>query len=289
VRIEARVNGHAALARGQSIAFSNGVNLRSLGDEQIAQEMDQDSSDSGMIHRAHQRLALWVEVEVPLRLEPWAEIPDEPATEQRAKIARVIEALCAFKPAGAQVAFVEIGVAGPILRNVMPRSVEHHPWGNTFYIVEADEVSRLQIFVDDILRDCRPELSLAKRRLYQSSLRPAHADAIVDAVIGVEALLNTENLPEVTMRVAMNYASLFDRSERAVRYARIKALYRARSDIVHGRGAPRGADAGTVAQEATALLRELISRFWKDDALRGGVPKPMKLDVAYWEARYFAE
>lgn len=285
MRVEARLGGHAALAEGTQVEFANGVTLMSLSDREMEQELD-DVFDSSLDFRVDQRLVLRTQIEAPLETTSWGETTELPEDPLRT-IRTVVDVLHALKPGVARIASWQIVPAEPVLAGILSSSTGViSPWRLRF-VLDAPELSGLKQFVDDLLRPCRTELAVAMRRLREAEGRSSSTDALVDAVIGIEALLNTENKPEVTMRVAMNYACLFPLAERPQRYKRIKDLYAARSKIVHGDASADAGDSIARAADAKELLRELIRVFWAEDVLRGADKKPTKLNVAFWEARYF--
>ena len=140
-------------------------------------------------------------------------------------------------------------------------------------------------------KECRPKLELAKHRLRDAELRNSQIYAIVDSFIGIEALLNPDNTPELTLRVALNYSTLGLKNEAHERFKKLKDMYKVRSKIVHGdhkpdvpykvAGLPKSID--EIAMMSKEVLRELVRKFAEDDQLR----LIAKLDIEYWERRYF--
>ena len=128
------------------------------------------------------------------------------------------------------------------------------------------------------------------RKVFVRPADGAPGDAIVDALIGIEALLNAENKPELTLRVALNYASLSTKDLRHRNFRRLKDLYNVRSRIVHGDRPDKSYRVDGVnyqlpeiAAMSKELLRELIHLFVLNDDLRHNA----RIDSAFWENKYF--
>jgi hypothetical protein len=103
-------------------------------------------------------------------------------------------------------------------------------------------------------------LAFAARRLNRAYLRDRDDDAVVDLAVGVEALLNPENAPEISYRLRLRGAALarltstLDPTEAA---DRIKTLYDIRSRVVHGENV--GSAKLTAAKEdGKAILRMVL-------------------------------
>ncbi len=124
----------------------------------------------------------------------------------------------------------------------------------------------------------RDELKIAAARLLDAEGRISPVDALLDAVIGLEALLNNDHA-ELSFRVALNYAFLGTTAGRRKRYDNIRKVYNARSCIVHGGQKLKSKkDVLKHAKLAKECLRDALMRFLTDETLIGN----KKLDTHFW-------
>lgn len=127
----------------------------------------------------------------------------------------------------------------------------------------------------------RQELRIAADRLVDAEGRLSPVDALLDAVIGLEVLLNPMDSSELAFRVALNYAFLAEPEHRRERYERVRLLQKTRNRVVHG-GLGLKSDGAEIIQEhatlAKACLRDVLQSFLLDDSLGGNE----KLDSEYW-------
>ena len=82
-------------------------------------------------------------------------------------------------------------------------------------------------------------IHVAIRRLNQCFLREDEEDSIIDATIGLEALLSDDNHQEMTHKLAMRVGALSNIPEAELKkpydaYQEIKKIYACRSAVVHG-------------------------------------------------------
>lgn len=106
-------------------------------------------------------------------------------------------------------------------------------------------------------------------------------DALLDAVIGLEALLNPNDYSELSFRVALNYAFLGLVTDRRVRYERVRDIQKVRNRVVHGGLNLQSKEAPLIHEQAIvakSCLRNAIQCFLFDDSLAGN----RKLDVDFW-------
>jgi hypothetical protein len=199
--------------------------------------------------------------------------------------------LHSFKPGAARIVFEAIrpharalpGLGGSYL--IPPSSMLA-----AAYPLEKRDIAELERFAKAYTDVQLPELKLAASRLRDSELRPSPRDAIVDAFVGIEALLNPFSDGELSFRLAMNYSTFGPVEERHARYRKLRDLYKVRNRIVHGakEGDVHKVDGQTyplyeISQMSKALLREVIKGFVDDQALRS-LPA---LSAAFWEDRHF--
>jgi len=162
-----------------------------------------------------------------------------------------------------------------------PASFDNYGWLKKTTLVSADQLAALP----GVVRSARnagktkegKAARLALRRLSLAGLRDDDHDTLVDAWIGIEALLSNDNL-EVNHKIALRgAAALATRSAEPLdpqkAFAMLKAVYRRRSDLVHGTGNDNKAvfDLGgrkfSTSALAVFLLRKLLlSRLTSDPA-----------------------
>jgi Apea-like HEPN len=163
-------------------------------------------------------------------------------------------------------------------------------------IIEGASARRYPSHFDDFgwLRECHPvtqdqmsevsevyqglrnndSIELAARRLSAGMLRETEDDAILDLLIGLEAVLSDQDKGELTFKLAVRTAAvLADHSDHdpSVVFGQVKQLYNYRSAVAHG-NAKKAAKlrALDVAGEqissitlATSLLREVVRHLVK--------------------------
>mgnify|MGYP000574926758 CR=1 FL=1 len=97
-----------------------------------------------------------------------------------------------------------------------------------------DDVTAL---FSDLMTLKNKALQLACKRLNQCSLRSDEEDSVLDATIGLEALLN-DGKHEMTHKIALRIAALFGlndpKAERSEVFRQMKKIYEFRSAIAHG-------------------------------------------------------
>ena len=132
-----------------------------------------------------------------------------------------------------------------------------------------------------------PVLRRACERLAQSRLRHDHQDAILDAAIGLEAiLLHGSGHQELRFRFSLHYALLG--TDRLKRFNKAQSFYDARSFIAHGEEVPRKIlvrccgqkpSVKAVANLGQAMLQECIDHFAKD------MIYPAFVEGGFWKCR----
>lgn len=124
-------------------------------------------------------------------------------------------------------------------------------------------------------------LRLGVDRLRDAEGRREPRDALVDAVVGLEAiLLHVAGREEMSYRFRLYYAALHPPAERTQAYERAQAVYAARSAIVHGGGkrSRKAPNYATLANDARAMLRWCIKRFLGEGPVPGYVS-----NARYWD------
>ena len=154
---------------------------------------------------------------------------------------------------------------------------------NPFCFMELtqDDVDRFVILYAALAGAQRDELKIAATRLLDAEGRLSPVDALLDAVIGLEALLNPNDRAELSFRVALNYAYLAPPRERRRRYEDVRDVQVTRNRVVHGGLNQKSKDATRLhehAELAKVCLRDAVVRFLTDKELKVA----RKLDADFW-------
>jgi hypothetical protein len=165
------------------------------------------------------------------------------------------------------------------------------------YTLSTQEFGSLAEYAVMFFGVSEPSIELACSRLADAEMRAKPEDRLVDAVIGMEALLlagldRESRRGELRFRFALNYSTLFGTPEERRRaFRRAKHLYDLRSGVVHGSALGDRASAVVVGDEklklpeaakrASETLRHLVRHFL-----------PMVKEAPYkrpefWEKAYF--
>lgn len=148
--------------------------------------------------------------------------------------------------------------------------------------VGSNDVERLRMLYKT-LSTSGDDIKLAASRLVDAAGRISAVDALLDAVIGIECLLNQRNATELSFRVALNYAFLAPPRDRRSRFDEMRAIYDSRSKIVHTGTTGKSRQSANIAEHATsakACLRNILHDFLTDPMLAGE-----KKDTEFWLQR----
>jgi len=161
------------------------------------------------------------------------------------------------------------------------------------YALRADELDSFQVHAQQMAACLHTALDLAISRLSDAEVRVSPRDKLIDAVIGLEALLLPKDTQqELGHRFALDYACLGHTPDgKASRFRTAKDLYACRSMLVHG-GRPVGDDdlvrvggkkvpLKQAAGTACEMLREVVKVFLPHGA------EPAFREEGYWERRWF--
>lgn len=124
-------------------------------------------------------------------------------------------------------------------------------------------------------------VGVAASRLTSAERRLEQSDRLLDAVIGIEALLEPRDYGELNFRVALNFALLGEVTGRRLRYEQMEQVLKARNALVHGGGMSSARSQATLSEAAVSactLLRDALQRICELSA-GSGVPE---LDKDYW-------
>lgn len=148
---------------------------------------------------------------------------------------------------------------------------------------------------DESLKKVHPTLRVAASRLSSASIRTDARDRIIDAVIGLEALLLADTgdekyRGELRFRFSVNYALLCDdKATREQAFLAARTMYDLRSAIAHGSSAEgQKTKVGGVeltdaqcAEKVTEMLRSVFDRFLESPL------SPDCCDFTFWRKKYF--
>ena len=151
----------------------------------------------------------------------------------------------------------------------------------SFMELTQEDVDRFVNLYKALAETQRDELNIAAARLLDAESRMSPVDALLDAVIGLEVLLNPNDRSELSFRVALNYAYLAPAVERRKRYENVRDVQLSRNRVVHGGLNLKSKDAPRLhehAELAKVCLRDAVVRFLTDKSLIG----PRKLDADFW-------
>jgi len=151
----------------------------------------------------------------------------------------------------------------------------------SFMELTLEDVERFVSLYKALAVTQRDELNIAAARLLDAESRMSPVHALLDAVIGLEVLLNPNDRSELSFRVALNYAYLAPAAERRKRYENVRDVQVSRNRVVHGGLNLRSKDAPRLhehAELAKVCLRDAVVRFLTDKSLIGS----RKLDADFW-------
>ncbi len=214
----------------------------------------------------------------------------------KAKLDRLVLGLRTYKtgPVGCTAIHFLSNSLLPLFGSVVTLSFgnEYVPGGRIYEISDA-EAEPLQQHMRLVAADLHPSLEAACGRLGAAQVRTEPRDKLIDAVIGLEAILLAETgderyRGEMRFRFAMNYAVLHETPAECYNQFSIeKTFYDLRSALVHGEQVEECKFGHQIlslreaADRACEMLRFTIGRF-----LPGG-RRPEYLNPDYWLRRYF--
>jgi hypothetical protein len=173
-------------------------------------------------------------------------------------------------------------------------SLDRHILPGT-YTLSEEEAAALPAHTERIFLLREPALETACARLAESEARLRPQDQLLDAVIGMEALLlagldKDDRRGELKFRFSLNYSTCFNTPEERWRAYRLaKDLYDHRSTIAHGGDVAQKAlrvgdeklNLNDAARRAKKALRMLIKHFLPE-AEKAPYKQPQ-----FWEKAYF--
>lgn len=286
------VEGLMAPELTRSLNLGQNVFLRPLSDEEIESIFSHDVLSmhypvAGSIDLP--RFALEIKFKSPISFDDTWDSANDPVQAARIALTEAHRALNIFKSGGAQISFTKIRYAHYALPNASTYTTMPTTKFPARYTLGVDEFCSLEEMSLLLKAATYPGLEVACDRLHDAELRINPRDALVDACIGLEALLlSAESKTEISYRMAMNFSTLQQPSTKKDAYRKMRDIYSARSKIVHGAKLSqeykingKTCSVHEVATIAKESLREAINVFLKDQTLS----KESNID---WERRYFS-
>ena len=271
----------------ERIDLDNGLYIRLLTADEIADLGSNDITSESRYDLTSRFVTAAVISETPISV--WLTktyenfVPDySDAQNSQEQIGRILSALHIVKSGrvGVLASFTKIRPA--ILPNMSGHSsapLVVNPV--SFMELTHEDVARFVSLYKALAVTQRDELNIAAARLLDAESRMSPIDALLDAVIGLEVLLNPNDRSELSFRVALNYAYLAPASERRTRYENVRDVQLSRNRVVHGGLNLRSKDAQRLhehAELAKVCLRDAVARFLTDKSLTGS----RKLDADFW-------
>jgi hypothetical protein len=281
-------------ADADRIELPRGLAIRRLSEQEVSRHYGGPAWQLGMRKSRRADICEFViegeyqERKVLGQLEP---PQDDPVRDQ---LNRAVLALRTFKegPVGYDTVHREpIGFCPSPLGSLIYGDL-YVPFG--VYQLSAGETTALRRHAEKLFTRLDPSMEMACSRLSDAQVRLRPEDRLIDAVIGLEALLlaalsSEDRRGELSYRFSLHYSTLFDSPQRRhAAYKVAKDLYGLRSTIAHGNPAKRdeyrvGAEHMPLAQAATRaieVLRQVVHHFLGVD----GAPYKQ---MSYWEHTLF--
>jgi hypothetical protein len=269
------------------IDLDNGLYIRLLSADEIADLGSNDISSESRYDLTSRFVTAAVISEKPISIwltqtyENFA--PDfSDAQDSQEQIGRILGALHIVKSGRVGVLASFTKIRPTILPNMGGHSAAPlvvNPF--SFMELTQEDVERFVSLYKALAVTQRDELNIAAARLLDAESRMSPVDALLDAVIGLEVLLNPNDRWELSFRVALNYAYLAPAAERRKRYENVRDVQLSRNRVVHGGLNLRSKDAPRLhehAELAKVCLRDAVVRFLTDKSLVGS----RKLDADFW-------
>jgi hypothetical protein len=259
-----------------SLTFPDGLTIRRLSEEEVSQFHGGPINTLGFIRprtTSIQEFILEGELDEPKLLSNYRPAGHQMADRAKVVLDKAVLSLRTFKggPVGYDyihfrpVTFCPIGFF-----NIQGAGDKYIPFGT--YSLTVDEFEPLKAHAKLIFASSETAMEMACSRLADAENRTRPHDRIVDAVIGMEALLLAsirDRKSELSFRFSLNYAMLFPSQERHQAYRVAHDLYSLRSAIAHGSSldertlkiAGDKLSLEEAGRRATAALRTIIMHF----------------------------
>lgn len=271
----------------ESIPLDNGLYIRRLTADEIAEFGSNDISSQNRYELTSRFVTAAIISETPISIWLSAQyenfVPDFTSHQvHQEQINNIIGALHILKSGRVGVLVSFTTIRPTILPNMSGHSsapLVVNPF--SFMELTEEDVDRFVILYTALAETQRDELKIAAARLVDAESRLSPVDALLDAVIGLEVLLNPNDRSELSFRVALNYAHLAPTHERRKRYENVRDVQVTRNRVVHGGLNQKSKDAPRLhehAELAKVCLRDSIVRFLTEKELKG----IRKLDADFW-------
>ena len=271
----------------ERISLANGLYIRLLTADEIADLGSNDISSRSRYDLTSRFVTAAVISETPISiwLSPRYEssVPDFSGHQiHQEQINNILGALHILKSGRVGVLASFTTIRPTILPNMSGHSsapLVVNPF--SFMELTQEDVDRFVTLYAALAETRRDELNIAAARLLDAESRLSPVDALLDAVIGLEVLLNPNDRSELSFRVALNYAYLAPTRERRRRYENVRDVQVTRNRVVHGGLNLKSKDSPRLhehAELAKVCLRDAVVRFLTDKELKG----TQKLDADFW-------
>jgi hypothetical protein len=224
------------------------------------------------------------------------DIIDHPVKKIRALFDDTILALRIFKEGMIGYSFIHCKPLDfcPFLMPEIRSPGEYIPFG--IYELLDDKVTQVSDHINLVSSVSEPSMKMALRRLADAEIRPRPQDKIMDAVVGMEALLlaglgKEDRRGELKYRFSIHFSTLFNSpQERHNAFRVAKDLYDLRSTIAHGSsltkdkiriGNEKHLNLVEASKRATANLRIVIQYFLPK------IGSDTYKNHEFWEQAYF--
>jgi len=280
--------------QADSLAFPDGLTIRRLGEEEVSRF---DGGPIGTLGFRRARTSgphefvLEGEMDEPKILGNSPPKGEGIAARAKTVLDKAVLCLRTFKEGHVGYDFIHFCPVrfSPLGLASLGAGDKYIPFGS--YSLTVAEYEPLRAHAKMVYACSDTAMEMACSRLADAENRDRPRDQIVDAVIGMEALLLAgieDRRSELSFRFSLNYAMLFPRDQRQHAYRVARDLYGLRSSIAHGSSLEKDkfriageklalAEAG---KRATGALRTVIMYFLP----RKGTQYK---DHKFWQRRYF--
>jgi hypothetical protein len=276
-----------------SVAFPSGLSLRRLSEDEVSRFHGGSIETLGFVRPQTSGIHEFViegELDEQKILGKHRSEGDMMADRAKAVLDKAVMSLRTFKEGHVgydyihfqPVAFCPLGLASHGAGD------KYIPFGT--YSLVAAEYEPLQLHAELIFDCSEKSMEMACSRLADAGIRTRPEDRIVDAVIGMEALLlaGIEDRGELSFRFSLNYAMLFPLDQRQHAYRVARDLDGLRSVIAHGcyvdeQKLKVGGEKLVLpeaANRATGALRTIINHFLPKKAAE-------YKNHEFWQRAYF--
>jgi Apea-like HEPN len=286
-RITTSVSGLRLPPTNPAISLGQGVTLRVLSDDELVNFGAQDITFGKEQDLMANSVSACIEFEstFSFSLEPTLPqtlLASDTVRETINQTVSILQALHILKAGRVGIFLTRTEISPQIL----PQLNGGSSWPSNRYAFASmdlyeEEISTFLAIETGLREASRDELRIAADRLVDAENRPSPVDALLDAVIGLEVLLNPMDSSELAFRVALNYAFLAPPELRRERYERVRLLQKTRNRVVHGGLNSSSPDSALIHEHSTLAkecLRDVLKYFLLDESLKGN----QKLDSDFW-------